>query len=191
MMKMRKFILFALLASGGTAGAFSTAFGQAADDAVGRPETQALSQELTSRMHALHLPRYIATYMNSQTRDPQRSATVVSITNDSSSTCESSVDWKIGFGGVACTTTLILNPGETGDHCSRSIPSTLTVCNVTCSPELTFDEGNAIIGSTRASPCTAIAVSARTYYTTGTSDENLNAITDARIVRIGDGKDGN
>jgi hypothetical protein len=167
-------------------GAFSTAFGQAANDDVGGPGIQSLTS--TSPMRTgRHLPRFIAAYMKSRTVDSPRSATVVSITNDSSVTCETSVDWKIGFNGVACTTTLTLAPGDTGDHCSRAIPDALTTCNATCSPELTFDEGNAIIGSASASPCKAIAVSARTYYTTGTSDETLNAITDARIVRVGGG----
>jgi len=188
MIKMRDLILLALLASGGLAGTFSTASGQVASPDGSGPQTR----RLTPGASATLVSRYVATYMSSQTafESSPRSLTAVSITNNSSSTCDTSVDWKIGFEGIACTTTLTLGPGETGEHCSRDIRFAITSCNATCSPELTFAEGNAIIGSTKSRSCEAIAVSARTYYTTGTSDETLNAITDAKIVRVGAGNHG-
>jgi len=184
-MKPRKLILMALLVSGGFTGAYSTAFAQAAHDGSG-PETRLISPQIAVGQ----VRRYVATYMASRTAPSPRSATVVSITNNSSTTCGTSVDWKIGFGGVACTTSLTLAPGQTGEHCSRSINDGLAVCNATCSPQLTADEGNAIIGSTSGTPCAAIAVSARTFYTTGASDQTLNAVSDANIVRVGAGNNG-
>jgi hypothetical protein len=184
-MKLHKFILLALLVSGGFTGAFSTAFAQVANDGSAPGE-----RSLAPRLPAGQIQRYIATYMASQTGPSQRTATVISITNNSSSTCATAVDWKVGFGGVSCTTTLVLAPGQTGEHCSRSINSGLAICNATCSPELTAIEGDAIIGSTRGTACAAIAVYARTFYTTGTSDQTLNAVADANIVRVGAGNNG-
>jgi hypothetical protein len=183
-MKRPKFVLLALLVSGGLAGASSTAFGQAAIDGSS-PGQRAVAPQVP----AGQIARYVATYMASLTGSGQRTATVVSITNNSSSTCTTAVDWKVGFGGVSCTTTLILAPGQTGEHCSRSINLGF-VCNATCSPELTAIEGNAIIGSTSGSACAAIAVYARTLYTTGSSDETLNAVADANIVKVGAGNNG-
>jgi hypothetical protein len=182
-MKPRKFLL-ALMVLGGVTAVFSNAFGQVADDGSA-PGQRALAPQLP----AGQIPRYVATYMASQTGSAQRTSTVVSITNNSSSTCATAVDWKVGFGGVSCTTNLILAAGQTGEHCSRSINSGL-VCNATCSPELTAIEGNAIIGSTRGTACAAIAVYARTFYTTGTSDQTLSAVADADIVRVGAGNNG-
>lgn len=141
-----------------------------------------------------HVARYRVTYMKSNTAATAlRTATVVSITNQSLVTCGTSVDFKIGFGGTACTTNITLAPGETGDHCSRTIPSGVTTCNATCAPApgLAFAEGSAIVGSSiLPSRCSAIAVSARTYYTQSLSDAPVSAITDAKVVRIGAGNAG-
>jgi hypothetical protein len=185
-MKLHKLGLVALLVSGGFAGTYSTAFAQGAHDDGSGPETRLISPQIA----AGQVRRYVATYMASRTAPSPRSATVVSITNGSSTTCGTSVDWKVGFGGVACTTSLTLGPGQTGEHCSRSINDGLAICNATCSPQLTGEEGNALIGSTIGTPCAAIAVSARTFYTTGSADQTLNGVSDAKIVRVGAGNNG-
>ena len=46
-----------------------------------------------------HVARYRVTYMSSQTNTANRSATVVSITNQSAGNCSTSVDWRVGLGG--------------------------------------------------------------------------------------------
>ena len=186
-MKLRQFLLFAIVGSAGFVGASSGASAQLANNVDGSgPQTRVLTPQVAIGQ----VPRYVSTYMASQTGPSPRSATVISITNNSSSVCGTSVDWKVGFGGVSCTTTLSLAPGQTGEHCSRSLNSGLAVCNATCAPELTAIEGNAIIGSTSGTPCAAIAVSARTFYTTGTSDQTLNGVSDANLVRVGSGNNG-
>ena len=131
-----------------------------------------------------HVARYRVTYTNSSTTTANRTATVVSITNQSTGSCSTSVDWRIGFGGVACTTTLVLGPGQTGEHCTRALPSPVTICNATCAPALTSYEGGAIVGAANVSTCAALAISARTYHTTGAADTAVAAATDAKVVRI-------
>ena len=144
----------------------------------------------TPQLPAGQVARYRVTYMKSNTATANRTSTVVSITNQSGATCSTGVDWRIGFGGTACTTSLTLGPGQTGEHCSRSIPSAVSSCNATCSPGLTFNEGSAIVGSSTTTGCSKIAVSARTYHTTGTDDSAVAAATDAKIVKIGAGNSG-
>jgi hypothetical protein len=104
--------------------------------------------------------------------------------------CGTPVDWKVGFGGVSCTTSLTLGPGQTGEHCSRPLSTGDLACNATCSPALTFVEGNAHVGSTSGAECGRIAVEARTFYTTGSSDETLNAVSPSKVVRFGAGNRG-
>jgi hypothetical protein len=147
--------------------------------------------------------RYLVTYMNSQTQTSEdgeplemnRSATVVTVTNQSSGTCGIRIDWFRGFDpSAACTTTFALEEQLTADFCSRDLPIQITACNATCDPELTFHEGRAVVSSatqTAEGPnCAAIAVSARVYYTTGEDDNALSAITDSKIVRVGEGNRG-
>jgi hypothetical protein len=136
-----------------------------------------------------HAPRYRVTYMSSQTIFANRTSTVVSITNNSPAWCSTAVDWRLGFGGTVCTTRLTLGPGQTGEHCSRLLPSAVSTCNVTCAPAVTA-EGSAIVGSqSNIAACSAIAVSARTYHTTA-GDAAVAAITDANIVKIFSGNTG-
>jgi hypothetical protein len=53
-----------------------------------------------------------------------------------------------------------------------------TVTNAVPAPELTFDEGRAVVSSMWPE----IAVSARVYYTAGEKDERLHAISDSKVV---------
>ena len=132
------------------------------------------------------IPRYRVTYFYSNTNAsfPPRNVSIVSITNQNIATCTVAVDWRVGFGGVPCSTFLALGPGNTADFCTRPIPFNVTACNSTCpGVGLTFTEGSAIVGSTTATGCEKIAVSARTVYTGATSDTSISAITDAKVVR--------
>jgi hypothetical protein len=134
-------------------------------------------------------PRYLVTYMNSQNRGRNRSATVVTVTNQSSSSCRVAVSYFKGFstnGTPVCSTAFAIPPDFTVDFCSRNLPGELTVCNSICAPELASDEGRAIVSST----CKEIGVSSRVYYTTGTNDEQLTGITDSKIVQFGQGNRG-
>ena len=131
-------------------------------------------------------PRYLVTYMNSQTADDSmRSATVVSVTNQASVANLVCVSFYRGFrddgvpaDGVA---TFAIPPQFTVDFATRSLPGALTVTNAVPNPELDFHEGRAIVSSRKRE----IAVSARVYYTAGDKDERLHAITDSKIVRYG------
>jgi hypothetical protein len=129
-------------------------------------------------------PRYLVTYMNSQTGGRVRSATVVTVTNQAPRPNVVTVTWFKGFSDNTSpigTTTLSLPPDFTADFGSRDLPGELTVVNAVCNPELTFDEGRAIVSSGLAE----IGVSSRVYYTSGDRDEGLHAITDSKIVRFG------
>lgn len=134
-------------------------------------------------------PRYLVTYMNSQTGGRARSATVVSITNQSARTNLVTVTWFKGFSDNSSPvgiTSFSIPPDYTVDFGSRDLPPELTVVNSVCNPELVFDEGRAIVSSRLPE----IGVSARVYYTNGDRDETLNAITDSKIVAFGKGNNG-
>jgi hypothetical protein len=122
--------------------------------------------------------------MNSQTGGRVRSATVVTVTNQSPRPNVISGSWFKGFSDNTSpvgTTTLSLPPDFTADFGSRDLPGELTVVNAVCNPELTFDEGRAIVSSRLPE----IGVSSRVYYTSGDRDEELLAITDSKVVRFG------
>jgi hypothetical protein len=129
-------------------------------------------------------PRYLVTYMNSQTGGRVRSSTIVTVTNQSSRPNVITVSWFKGFvdnTSPSGSSTLVLPPDFTADFGSRDLPSELTVVNSLPSPELTFDEGRAIVSSRLPQ----IGVSARVYHTSGDSDEELLAITDSKVVPFG------
>lgn len=136
-----------------------------------------------------YIPRYLVTYMNSQTGGRIRSATVVTVTNQAITTNQVSVSF---FKGFTDNTTPVgvcafaIPPDFTVDFSSRDLPSEITVCNCVCSPELVFDEGRAIVSSMRPE----IGVSSRVYYTAGNDDSELLAITDSKIVTFEKGNNG-
>lgn len=136
-----------------------------------------------------NVPRYLVTYMNSQTGGRIRSATVVSVTNQSGMINRVFVSY---FKGLTDNTSPVgmtafaIPPGFTVDFSSRNLPGELTVCNSICNPELVFDEGRAIVSSMFPE----IGVSSRIYYTSGDNDENLLSITDSKIVVFGKGNQG-
>lgn len=127
-------------------------------------------------------PRYLITYMNSQTANSaMRSATVVSVTNQSKLINRVFVTFFKGFSDDSSpvgTAAFAIPPQFTVDFGSRSLPDELTVTNAVPSPELTFDEGRAVVSSMWPE----IGVSARVYYTAGERDERLHAITDSNVV---------
>jgi hypothetical protein len=86
--------------------------------------------------------------MNSQTSGAIRSATVVSITNQSDKINRVFVSYFKGFTdniSPVCVTSFAIPPDFTVDFSSRNLPGELTVCNAVCNPELVFDEGRAIV----------------------------------------------
>lgn len=135
------------------------------------------------------IPRYLVTYMNSQARGRIRSATVVSVTNQSDKINRVFVSYFKGFSDNTSpvgVTAFAIPPDFTVDFSSRNLPGELTVCNSVCNPELVFDEGRAIVSSMWPE----IGVSSRVYYTSGDKDENLLSITDSKIVIFGKGNHG-
>lgn len=136
-----------------------------------------------------NVPRYLVTYMNSQTGGRIRSATVVSVTNQSDKINRVFVSYFKGFSDNTSpvgVTAFAIPPDFTVDFSSRNLPGELTVCNSVCNPELVFDEGRAIVSSMWPE----IGVSSRIYYTSGDKDENLLSITDSKIVVFGKGNRG-
>jgi hypothetical protein len=134
-------------------------------------------------------PRYLVTFMRSQTGVPIRSATVVSVTNQALRPNLVTVSWFLGFSDNSSpvgTASMIIPPDFQVDFGSRNLPGELTVVNVIPAPELTADEGRAIVSSRLPQ----IAVSARLYYTSGDGDEQLLAISDSKVVCFGQGNHG-
>ena len=134
-------------------------------------------------------PRYLVTFMRSQTGVPIRSATIVSVTNQSPKPNLVTVSWFRGFtdnSSPVGITSMIIPPDFQVDFGSRNLPGDLTVVNAIPSPELTFDEGRAIVSS----QLPEIGVSVRLYYTSGDNDEQLLAISDSKVVVFGQGNHG-
>ena len=133
--------------------------------------------------------RYLVTYMQSNTSGRLRSSTVVSVTNQSDRPNLVTVSWFRGFvdnSSPSGVSSFVIPPDFTVDFGSRDIPADLTTVNSVPSPELTFDEGRALVSSRQPE----IGVSARVYYTAGDGDERLEAITDSKVVQFGQGNAG-
>ena len=146
-------------------------------------------EELPSLAGIPSVPRYLVTYMNSQTGGAIRSATVVTVTNQSNMINRVFVSYFKGFTDNTSpvgVTSFAIPPDFTVDFSSRNLPSELTVCNSVCSPELVFDEGRAVVSSMWPE----IGVSSRVYYTGDDRDMELLSITDSKIVPMGHGNDG-
>ena len=131
--------------------------------------------------------RYVVTNMVSE---PNKAATVVSITNNGPAACNVSVDWSLGSGSVVCTTNFASLPaGQTKNFCSRNPGSNFVTCGVTCSPALNFHEGRAQVASTNNANCAKIAVDARIFFFNG-SDTTLGGAYGPKIVKKGLGNSG-
>jgi len=175
---------------------------RAADGDDGGPASAARDSALITEVSTIDVsrmtPLYRVTFMKSRTTDTIRTATVVSVTNQAGVSCDITVIWRRGFDPTpVCTTTMSLDAGFQTDFCSRAIPDALTTCNTTCNPDLTFHEGTAVVYTHvenlfyyGSSECLHLAVSARVYYTTGTTASAVTAISDAKIVGISVGNQG-
>ena len=134
--------------------------------------------------------RYLVTYVRSSTLTATRSATVVTVINQSNSPCNVHVEWFVRSPmtnrlELACTQNQPLAPGDARQFCSRGLPNSITLCDtLVCDPELTNqqNQGKAIVSSTAEFACSLIAVEARVYYTTGINDTALLAISNSKIV---------
>jgi hypothetical protein len=167
---------------------FGTSLAQEVGDDGAAPAAAAAATLLSTESEPF-VERYLVTYLKSRS-DAPRSATVVTVTNQATRSCEVRIEWFAGFtpDTPACTTSATLAAGVTHDFCSRGLLAGITTCNSTCDPALTFTEGKAIVSS---SPCSRIGVESRVYYTTGeTSDTGVSAVSNPNIVRVPEGNRG-
>lgn len=97
--------------------ALITALAQEPDDGGGAGVAAASAQHAPGPV----VQRYLVTYLKSRT-DAPRSATVVTVTNQSDKPCDVKIDWFTGFvpDTAECTTTAVVDPGVTHDFCSRT-----------------------------------------------------------------------
>jgi hypothetical protein len=143
--------------------------------------TPALAQET---------PRYVVTYIRSQTGEGIRSATVVTVVNQSSTGCVVEVAWFRELTPLLGTSQLFIESGQAFQFCSRFLPDSITRCDSVSSPELNSDtpvQGKAIVSSSEGFDCSLLGVEARVYYTTGKHDTAISAISNSKIVFAGEG----
>jgi hypothetical protein len=133
-------------------------------------------------------PRYLIPYIRSQTGQGIRSATAVTVVNQSTTSCSVQVEWFTPSGASLCTVASNLAAGAVREFCSRSLPISITGCIVPCTPPLNnLVLGKAIVSSTEGFTCSLIGVDARVYYTTGAGDTAVSAISNSKVVFIGEG----
>jgi hypothetical protein len=155
----------------------------------------AVSGVLVNSVLAQQVPRYLVTYARSQNVGPIRSATVMTVTLQSTSqstsqTCTVKVEWFLSNGNSVCTLTEEISPGMTNHFCSRNLPADITSCFPTATPDtcpaLFGSQGTAVVSSDDRFECSLIAVDARVYYTTP-GDAEVSAISNPKIVFAGEG----
>jgi hypothetical protein len=141
--------------------------------------------------------RYLVTYVSSSTNVEIRSATVVTVVNQSSSTCNVQVEWFVfplqdGALIRRCIDVAMgVVPGEAVQFCSRTLPNSIAICSQTCEPPLATlqHQGKAIVSSSEGFECSRLGVEARVYYTTGVAgaETAISAISNSKIVFFGEG----
>lgn len=102
-------------------------------------------------------PTHRVGYMYSATTSPRR-ALAISITNNSNTSCDTTVRWRAGGGQLIGTSSVIIPPGQTFEHCSRTLPGATVICNATSFPEVAppqFIEGKADVHLAAACACRA------------------------------------
>ena len=113
-----------------------------------------------------------------------RKAMAISITNNSAQLCDSTVRWRAGANLIG-TSSIVIGPGETLEHCSRNISIVTVVCNAISSPQVAppqIVEGKADVYL--ASACRDAAnVDAKQYYMVGSSDADIAAVHRAATIR--------
>jgi hypothetical protein len=147
--------------------------------------------------------RYLVTLMKSccetcGTGGNQASATDVTVSNQTNSTCEIAVEAYDKDDPLTplCTEQLTVGPRDTVDFCTIGLHPSISECDVVCSvPE---GQGTIVVSSS-GGPCENIAVSARVFYYEAAPVINggftadvapqappiLRAITDSKIVKWG------
>lgn len=147
--------------------------------------------------------RYLVTYARSAATStiPIRSATAVTVVNQSFKSCPVQVQWfPGGIGGTTdpvCTAMAMVDAGTAHQFCTRPLNGLITTCNAdaTCSgPEAITGvfQGAAVVSSGVKSSsdefdCSLIGVEARVYYTTGANDGAISAISNSKVVFFGEG----
>ena len=141
--------------------------------------------------------RYVVTYIRSQTGKGIRSATAVTVLNQSRDTCEVQVAWFLssGFTPIGISSASVSGRNSV-QFCSRDLPDSITKCDSISNPELdsaTEVQGRAVVisGVNRQADgfdsCSLLAIEARVYYTTGHYDTAISAISNSKIVFVGEG----
>jgi len=132
-------------------------------------------------------PVYVVPYI----RAGDGAATVVTVTNVGTAACTTAVDWKVGVGGVACTTYLTVQGGvpigDALDHCTNP---NVVGCNATCFQPGPFGfrvEGAGVV-RTEAHCRGTIAVDARVYYFD--SAFQVMGVADLKLVKLPAGNKG-
>jgi len=158
----------------------------------------AVNGVLVNSVLAQEVDRYLVTYVRSQigaSDQPIRSATAVTVVNQSSITCLVRVEWFLDNGISVCNKSQNVPSGGTFRFCSRNLSTSITACDPIsiCTPPLTSsptgNQGKAIVSSSKGFDCSLLAVEARVYYTTGTGvlDAAISAISNSKIVFAGEG----
>jgi hypothetical protein len=158
----------------------------------------AVNGVLVNSVLAQEVDRYLVTYVRSQSNTPIRSATAVTVVNQSSTTCRVRVEWFLDSNPTipVCNRFRDVPAGGTFQFCSRNLSTSITNCDPICTPPLTSsptgNEGKAIVSSSNNFECSLLGVEARVYYTTGAGvlDTAISAISNSKIVRVDDGNFG-
>jgi predicted outer membrane repeat protein len=150
---------------------------------------------LDNTVLAQEQPRYRVTFIKNQTAGAGAailSATVVTVVNQSSTSCGVRVEWFRQTGASACLSRVVdVGPGQAVQFCSRGQPllPTISDCHtVGLCPVPSPANGTAVVFSEPQPGCDLLAVEARVYYfsTTAGGDTAIQAVSNSRVVFFGE-----
>ena len=109
----------------------------------------------------------------------------VSIRNASKVTCTASVTFQYASGAAnVCVMTQSIPANESRVFCTRNGDLGFIGCQATCSPELTFQEGHALVSSTTGGACGAIQIDAQEFYVNAVSPAILLGASQLSVTNL-------
>lgn len=130
------------------------------------------------------VPVWLVPFMRSLVSDTVNSATTITLSNQGTTTCFTSVQFRDSDNALACTTFIELAPGQTRAHCSRWLGYQVASCYMACSPLLLGNEGKAVVSMSPAACKSKVAVDARVFYTDW-HDASVQAVAPINVIKIG------
>jgi hypothetical protein len=112
--------------------------------------------------------------------------TIITAATPAGGGCSVRIDFFFGGDAVlACSLTDHVGKNRALNFCTRSTTKSYVSCAFTCSPELDFHQGKAVISTADTTACAKTDFEARLYYFNGTTgDDSVAGLSNSAVVPL-------